>query len=91
MSIFSAFVVFAMVWAMIFLLGLQIGQHTQGDAGERVPGTHDSSPTQFRLWPRIWWTTGITVVIWGTLIWLITSGIVTIDTLRGLTGRPISS
>ncbi|MEM7490329.1 MAG: DUF1467 family protein [Pseudomonadota bacterium] len=88
MSIFSALVVFAMVWAMIFLIGLQIGQHTQGDAGERVPGTHDSSPMEFRLGPRVLWTTVLALAIWGGLIWLITSGVVTIDSLRWITGRP---
>jgi predicted secreted protein len=87
MGVFSAFVVFAMVWAMVFLIGLQVGQHTQGDEGERVPGTHDSSPTEFRLGPRVFWATAITVVIWGALVWLVTSGLVTIDTLRWLTGR----
>jgi predicted secreted protein len=87
MSIFSAFVVFAMVWAMVFLIGLQIGQRTQGDAGERVPGTHESSPMEFRLKPRVLWTTVITLVLWGGLIWLITSGTVGIDDLRRITGR----
>ncbi|MEM7643045.1 MAG: DUF1467 family protein [Pseudomonadota bacterium] len=87
MGIFSALVVFAMVWAMIFLIGLQIGQRTQGDAGERVPGTHESSPVEFRLGPRVFWTTLLTLVIWGTLVWLITSGLITIDSLRWITGR----
>ena len=88
MSVFSAFVVFAMIWAMVFLIGLQIGQRTQGDVGERVPGTHDSSPAAFRIGPRVLWCTAIAMVLWGVTIWLITSGIVTIDGIRTLTGRP---
>ena len=86
MSIFSAFVVFAMVWAMVFLLMLQVGQDTQGDRGERVPGTHDSSPANFRMGRKVLIATAIAVVIWGTLIWLITSGLITIDGLRAVTG-----
>ncbi|MEM8824121.1 MAG: DUF1467 family protein [Pseudomonadota bacterium] len=89
MGVFSALVVFAMVWAMIFLIGLQIGQRTQGDVGERVPGTHESSPVEFRLGPRVLWTTVLTLVIWGILIWLITSGLITIDSLRWITGRSV--
>ena len=73
MGIFSAFVLFAMVWAMVFLIGLQVGQDTQGDRGERVPGTHVSSPAEFNLWRRV----GIA-----------TAGTLGIDDLRRWTGRP---
>ncbi|WGH79905.1 DUF1467 family protein [Jannaschia ovalis] len=89
MSIFSAFVVFAMVWAMVFLLMLQLGQDTQGDRGERVPGTHSSSPADFRLGRKLFIATAIALVIWGVLIWLITSGLITIDSLRAVTGREV--
>ena len=85
---FSAFVVYAMVWAMVFMIGLQVGQDTQGDRGERVPGTHLSSPMEFRLWRRVAWATAISLAIWGPLIWLIVSGTITIDSIRRLTGRP---
>ncbi|CTQ31496.1 DUF1467 family protein [Jannaschia rubra] len=88
MSVFSAFVVFAMVWAMVFLIGLQVGQDTQGDRGERVPGTPLSSPAEFRLWRRVFWATVISLVIWGALVWFILSGIVTIEDLRRWTGGP---
>ncbi len=87
MSVFSAFVVFAMIWAMVFLIGLQLGQRTQGDAGERVPGTHLSSPVGFNLWRRVFWATSIALVLWAPLIWFILSGNLTIDDLRRLTGR----
>ncbi len=85
---FSAFVVFAMVWAMVFLIGLQIGQDTQGDRGERVPGTHLSSPVRFDLWRRVAWATVIAVAVTALLVWLIVSGLITIDGIRWLTGRP---
>ncbi len=87
MSIFSAIVVFAMIWAMVFLLMLQVGQDTQGDRGERVPGTHVSSPADFRLKPRLFWATVITLALWVPLIWLITSGLITIEGMRRITGR----
>ncbi|SFJ33072.1 DUF1467 family protein [Jannaschia pohangensis] len=91
MGIFSAFVLFAMVWAMVFLIGLQIGQNTQGDNGERVPGTHVSSPMEFRLGRRVLWATGIALCLWGPLVWAIVAGVVTIDDLRALTGRPAAN
>ncbi len=88
MGIFSAFVLFAMIWAMVFLIGLQVGQDTQGDRGERVPGTHVSSPAEFNLWRRVGIATAITLVLWVPLVWFIMSGTLSIDDLRRWTGRP---
>lgn len=88
MGVFSAIVVFMMIWAMVFLLGLQIGQDTQGDRGEVSLGTHASTPAApIRVWRRIAIATAITLVLWIPLIWFITSGNLTIDDLRRWTGR----
>ncbi|WP_179378844.1 DUF1467 family protein [Jannaschia marina] len=90
MSIFSAIVVFMMIWAMVFLIGLQIGQRTQGDEGEVAPGTHASTPAHpIGVWRRMAWATAITLVLWVPLIWFITSGNLTIDDLRRFTGREV--
>jgi predicted secreted protein len=88
MSIFSAFVVFAMIWALVFLIGLQVGQDTQGDRGDVTRGTHASTPAKpIGVYRRMGWATVITLLIWGPLIWVIVSGVLTIDDLRWLTGR----
>lgn len=90
MSIFSAFVLFAMIWAMVFLIGLQVGQDTQGDRGEVTQGTHASTPANpIRVYRRIGWATAITLVIWVPLVWVIVSGQLGIDDLRRLTGREV--
>jgi predicted secreted protein len=90
MSIFSAIVVFAMIWSMVFLIGLQIGQDTQGDRGDVTRGTHAGAPAKpIGVYRRIGWATVITVALWAPLIWLITSGLLTIDDLRRLTGREV--
>ena len=86
MNPFSAFVLFAMVWAMVFLIGLQVGHDTQGDRGARLIGTHASSPETFRLGRRVLWSTLIALAIWGGLVWVIASGLFGIDDLRRLTG-----
>lgn len=89
MGVFSAIVVFMMIWAMVFLLGLQIGQNTQGDQGKVSMGTHASTPAQpIGVWRRIGWATVITLVLWVPLIWFIVSGLLTVDDLRRWTGRP---
>ena len=85
---FSAFVLFAMVWAMVMLVMLQTNVRTQGDDGERVEGTHLSAPQSVGLKRRMAWATVIAVAIWAPLVWLILSGLITIDGLRAITGRP---
>ncbi|KIT15823.1 DUF1467 family protein [Jannaschia aquimarina] len=85
---FSAFVLFAMVWAMVMLVLLQTGVTTQGDEGRKLSGTHASAPVAVGLKRRLWLATGIALVIWVPLCWLIVSGLITIDGLRAVTGRP---
>ncbi|TFL18777.1 DUF1467 family protein [Jannaschia formosa] len=88
MGVFSAFVVFAMIWAMVFLIGLQVGQSTQGDAGRVTQGTHASTPAApIRVYRRMGWATVITLLIWAPLVWFIASGQIGIDDLRRITGR----
>lgn len=85
---FSAFVLYAMVWAMVMLILLQTGVRTQGDEGRRVEGTHLSAPEIVGLKGRLWRATWIALLIWGPLVALIVSGAVGMDELRWLTGRP---
>ena len=40
MSITSAFVLFAVIWFMVFLIVIPIRLQTQGEVGQIVPGTH---------------------------------------------------
>lgn len=87
MPIFSAFVLFAMVWSMVMLILLQTNVRTQGDEGKRVEGTHASAPTSVRLRRRMAIATIIALAIWGPLVWAIVSGFVGIDDLRRLTGQ----
>ena len=44
MGVTSALVLFAVIWAMVFLIALPIRVQTQGDLGEIVPGTHAGAP-----------------------------------------------
>ena len=84
---FSAFVLYAMVWAMVMLILLQTNVRTQGDDNERVHGTHASAPQTVGLKRRLWWATGIAFLIWAPLVWFILSGTLGIDDLRRITGR----
>ncbi len=71
MGITSAIVLYAVTWFMVFFVVLPIGLSTQGDEGEVVPGTHESSPARFPLKRKMLQTT-----IWGTLIWALIAGVI---------------
>lgn len=86
---FSAFVLYAMVWAMVMLVLLQTGVRTQGDSGQQVQGTHLSAPEAVGLKRRLWRATWIAFLLWVPLVWFILSGMIGIDDLRRWTGRPV--
>jgi predicted secreted protein len=64
MGITAAFVLFAVIWFMTFLIVLPLRLKTQGDVGEVVPGTHKSAPADAQIGKRARITTLITAVLW---------------------------
>ncbi|WP_108483150.1 DUF1467 family protein [Oceaniglobus ichthyenteri] len=81
MGITSAIVLFVMIWFMVLFIALPIGLRTQGEEGEVVPGTHSGSPANLKLKRKFAWVTGITVVLWCAIAWVIVSGAVTMKDL----------
>lgn len=81
MNIVSAFAMFAVIWFMVFLVGLPLGRRTQADEGEIVPGTHAGAPTNFRFKPLALWVTLITFVLWGLMTAVVYSGWITVRDL----------
>lgn len=81
MGITSAIVLFAVIWFMVFFVVLPLRMVTQGDAGEVVPGTHVSAPSdpQMKRKARIttYWAIGLWIVIAGTIL----SGAITVRDL----------
>jgi predicted secreted protein len=71
MTITAAFVLYAVTWFMVFFIVLPLNLVTQGDAGEVVPGTHQSSPAGFVVKRKAKITT-----IWATGIWVVLAGII---------------
>ncbi len=79
MAITSAIVLLAVYWFLTLFVVLPIGLKTQGDAGERLVGTHASSPVTGSLMPKLWWTTGVAIVLWAITCGIILSGIISVD------------
>jgi predicted secreted protein len=81
MSITAGAVVFVVIWFLTMFVTLPIILRTQGEAGEVVPGTHEGAPADFRLGRTLLIVTTATVVIWGVVVWIITSGMISIEDL----------
>lgn len=69
MGITSAIVLYAIVWFMTLFVVLPLRLTTQGEAGEIVPGTHSSAPSDPQLGRKARITT-----IWATVIWAVIAG-----------------
>lgn len=78
MSITSAIVLFAVIWFMVFLMMLPQRLKTQGEAGEIVPGTHASAPSNPEIKRKAKITTAITTVLWAIVAYIIISGTITV-------------
>ena len=82
MTIGAALVLFAVVWFMTLFVVLPIYQPTQRDKGEVVPGTSPSSPANPQLGKRALIVTGISLVIWGILVYVISTGTISLETMN---------
>jgi predicted secreted protein len=84
MSITGGIVLFVTIWFLTLFVVLQVTTHTQGDAGDVVPGTHEGAPHDFRLKRTLLLTTAWAVPLWGIAAGLILSDIITVEDLDWL-------
>jgi len=78
MSLTSAFVLYAVLWSLFFMVALPVGLRTQGEAGEVVAGTPASAPVRHHLRTKAKWATVLAAVLWLVLFWIITSEQITV-------------
>ena len=71
MTITAAFVLFAVIWWMTFFIVLPLRLTTQGEAGEVVPGTHRSAPSDAQIGRKAKITT-----LWATGLWIVVAGVI---------------
>ncbi|MEZ5720553.1 MAG: DUF1467 family protein [Paracoccaceae bacterium] len=81
MSITGGAVLFVVIWFITMFVTLPITLRTQAEAGEVVPGTHEGAPADFRLRRTLLIVTLVTLVLWGIVVWIITSGVISIEDL----------
>ena len=85
MTITSAIVLFCVIWAVVFFMVLPFGQVSQHEAGDVVPGTPASAPTDAQIKRKILITTAIALVVFGAVLAVILTKTLTIDDIPFLT------
>ena len=88
MSVTSAFVLFAVIWFLTFLVVIPFKIKTQGDLGVVLKGTQAGAPEVHDLRIKAIITTGVSLILWLFITFLILSEIVTIEDID-LFGRMI--
>lgn len=78
MTITAAFVLFAVIWFMLFLMILPLNLQTQGESGNIVKGTHASAPENPQIGRKAKITTVCSIVLWCVFAGVILSGVISI-------------
>lgn len=63
MTITSAIVLFAVIWSVVFFMVLPFGQISQHEAGDVVPGTPASAPSNLQMKRKLLISTAIAAVV----------------------------
>lgn len=77
MNLTGGIVLYAVLWFLTLFVLLPIGQKSQADAGEVVPGTPPGAPHEPRFKRKIWLTTAISAALWAIIAGIILGGIIT--------------
>ncbi|MEM7746143.1 MAG: DUF1467 family protein [Pseudomonadota bacterium] len=81
MSITSAIVLYVVIWAVVFFIVLPFGQVSQHEAGDVVPGTPASAPSEAKIVRKALITTAIATVVFACVVTVVVMDWVTIDDL----------
>lgn len=84
MNLTGGIVLFAVLWFLTLFIVVMIGQQSQQDAGEIVPGTPAGAPADLQLKRKLIWTTVIAAAIWAAIAAVILGGFVTRDDIANL-------
>ena len=80
MTITSALILFALTWFMAFFIIIQVNTKTQEESDEEiVAGTSASAPSGEHVKRYALWATLITFPLWGLEIWILQSGLLTLE------------
>lgn len=75
MNLTGGIVLYASLWFLVLFVLLPIGERSQDEAGEVVPGTPKSAPDNPMLKRKAIWASVIAAVLWCGIAWLILGGV----------------
>jgi predicted secreted protein len=81
MTITAAIVLYSVIWFMVFFIVLPLRFTSQSEAGEVVPGTPKSAPSDHLVGKKARITTLVAAVVWMIIAGIILSGAITIKDL----------
>lgn len=81
MNLTAGFILFAVLWFMVFFCVLPVRFQSQDEAGDVVPGTPRSAPSEAHIAGKAKITTVIAAVLWGAIALVLYSGVITIRDL----------
>lgn len=82
MNFTGGIVLYAVLWFLTLFIVVLIGQKSQADAGEIVPGTPAGAPADFKPARKVIWTTVISAAIWAVIAWVILGGVISREELE---------
>ncbi|MFD1795305.1 DUF1467 family protein [Paracoccus aurantiacus] len=84
MNLTGGIVLYAVLWFLTLFVLLPIGQISQEEAGEVVPGTPSGAPANPRLKQKMFWASVISAVLWAGCAYVILGGIITREDIMQL-------
>jgi predicted secreted protein len=81
MTITGALVLLSVTWFMVFFCVLPLRFTSQDEAGEVVPGTPKSAPSDHLVGKKAWITTWIALVIWAIICAVVLWGGISVSDL----------
>ncbi len=85
MSIMSAIALYAVIWFMTMFLVLPFRLKTQGEAGEVVPGTPSSAPSDAQMLRKVKLVTIIATCTFVVIAGIIISEVITFEMIESIT------
>jgi predicted secreted protein len=73
MQLATFLAIYFVVWWMCLFLVLPFGVRNQVDEGVYTQGTERGAPAMFRFWPKLIWTTLLSIPLTALLMWLLSS------------------
>lgn len=81
MNLTGGIILFAVIWFIVFFCVLPVRFQSQEEAGEVVPGTPRSAPSEAHIVKKAKITTAIAAVLWVAVALVLYSGVITIRDL----------